>query len=122
MQGGRCGPSHSGLGRSAGGDMRLGPKSTGHASSRHCGMGRITGGCGWPSGPGATIQLYCWPAGHASVCRAAVAQALPQPLTRASAAAAAVDAGSSSDDEGTGAASLHLAGPVCSTLQCRLPA
>jgi len=25
-------------------------------------------------------------------------------------------------DEGTGAASLHLAGPVCSTLQCRLPA
>ena len=49
--------------------MRLGPKSTGHASSRHCGMGRITGGCGWPSGPGATIQLYCWPAGHISVCR-----------------------------------------------------
>jgi len=51
---------------------------------------------------------------------AAVAQALPQPLTRASAAAAAVYA--SSDDEGTGAASLHLAGPVCSTLQCRLRA
>ena len=44
---------------------------------------------------------------------AAVAQALPQPLTRESAAAAAADAGSSSDDDGSGAAPLHLACITC---------